>query len=98
MPLGFMGQGSEGSQSRKNGARGRVLTVKSGPPGDPGQTNELAQFKRKLAAILAADVKSYSRVMEADEEGTLHLLKRYRRTVDAFIDRHDGRLVGTAGD
>jgi TolB-like protein/tetratricopeptide (TPR) repeat protein len=36
--------------------------------------------------------------MEADEEGTLRTLKSYRATIDALISRHDGRIVGTAGD
>jgi hypothetical protein len=42
-------------------------------------------MERKLAAILAADVASYSRLMEADEEGTLNALRSHRRVVDGFI-------------
>ncbi len=57
-----------------------------------------AAAKRKLAAILSADVRGFSRLMEADEEGTLRTLKRHRASIDALIARHDGRIVGTAGD
>ena len=55
-------------------------------------------IKRKLAAILAADVAGYSRLMEADEEGTLRLLAAHRAVVDSIIELHDGRVVNTAGD
>ena len=54
--------------------------------------------KRKLAAILCADVKGYSRLMAADEEGTLHTLNAYRLEMDARVAGRDGRIVGTAGD
>lgn len=65
------------------------------------ETDQLAEAnapKRKLAAILSADVKEFSRLMEADEEGTLRTLMTYRATIDALIVRHCGRIVGTAGD
>jgi class 3 adenylate cyclase len=55
-------------------------------------------IKRKLAAILSADVAGYSRLMEADEEGTLRLLAAHRAVVDSIIALHDGRVVNTAGD
>ena len=54
--------------------------------------------KRRLAAILSADVKGYSRLMAADEEGTLRTLNAYRLKMDALIGGRDGRIVGTAGD
>jgi TolB-like protein/class 3 adenylate cyclase len=54
--------------------------------------------RRRLAAILCADVKEFSRLMEADEEGTLRALTDCRAAIDARIVRHQGRLVGTAGD
>ncbi len=54
--------------------------------------------KRKLAVILAADVEGYSRLMGADEEATLKTLNVYRGIIDGLIARHDGRIVGTAGD
>src|SRR5215470_4447283 len=54
---------------------------------------------RRLAAILAADVAGYSRLMGADEEGTLDRLKTLRRElVDPKLDEHRGRLVKTTGD
>jgi adenylate cyclase len=54
---------------------------------------------RRLAAILAADVAGYSRLMGADEEGTLQRLKALRRElVDPKIAEHHGRIVKTTGD
>jgi class 3 adenylate cyclase len=54
---------------------------------------------RRLAAILAADVVGYSRLMGADEEGTLAALKELRRELaDPRIDEHRGRIVKTTGD
>ena len=54
---------------------------------------------RRLAAILAADVAGYSRLMGADEEGTLERLKALRRElVDPRIAEHKGRIVKTTGD
>jgi adenylate cyclase len=54
---------------------------------------------RRLAAILAADVAGYSRLMGADEEGTLERLKALRRElVDPTIAEHHGRIVKTTGD
>src|SRR3982075_4178537 len=54
---------------------------------------------RRLAAILAADVAGYSRLMGADEEGTLERLKAHRRElVDPKIKEHRGRIVKTTGD
>ena len=53
---------------------------------------------RKLTTILAADVVGYSRLMAADEEATLTTLMAYRAIIDSLIDKHHGRLVGTAGD
>jgi TolB-like protein/class 3 adenylate cyclase len=54
---------------------------------------------RRLAAILAADVAGYSRLMGADEEGTLERLKALRRElVDPKIAEHKGRIVKTTGD
>jgi adenylate cyclase len=55
--------------------------------------------ERKLAAILAADVAGYSRLMGADEEGTLTRLKAHRRElIDPKIAEHRGRVVKTTGD
>ena len=54
---------------------------------------------RRLAAVLAADVAGYSRLMGADEEGTLARLKAVRKAlVDPTIAAHRGRIVKTTGD
>src|ERR1700732_5396636 len=58
-----------------------------------------ARVQRRLAAILAADVAGYSRLMGADEEGTLAALKKLRRELaDPKIKEHRGRIVKTTGD
>jgi adenylate cyclase len=58
-----------------------------------------ARVERRLAAILAADVAGYSRLMGADELGTLAALKARRRAVvDPAIAAHHGRIVKTTGD
>lgn len=54
--------------------------------------------KRKLTAILSADVHGYSRLMGVDEAGTHATLTTYRGVIAGAIARHDGRIVGTAGD
>src|ERR1041385_6697036 len=57
------------------------------------------RVERRLAAILAADVAGYSRLMGIDEEGTLAALKGHRRAViDPKITEHRGRIVKTTGD
>jgi len=57
------------------------------------------KVERKLTAILAADVGGYSRLMAADEEGTLAGLKSHRRElVDPKIKEHRGRIIKTTGD
>ena len=58
-----------------------------------------ARVERRLAAILAADVAGYSRLMAADEEGTLRSLTGHRRDlIDPGIATHRGRIVKTTGD
>ncbi|MGE5201670.1 MAG: adenylate/guanylate cyclase domain-containing protein, partial [Acidobacteriota bacterium] len=57
------------------------------------------RVERRLAAILAADVAGYSRLIGADEEGTLARLKAHRRElIDPKIAEHRGRVVKTTGD
>ncbi len=57
------------------------------------------RVERKLAAILAADMVAYSRLMEADETGTLAALKAHRgELIDPTIAEHNGRIVKTTGD
>jgi adenylate cyclase len=75
-----------------------VLYSHSISPGT-GATLSGEQVERRLAAILAADVAGYSRLMAADEVGTLTALKAHRReVVDPAIAAHHGRIVKTTGD
>src|SRR5438034_6719420 len=59
---------------------------------------EPSSRKRKLAAILHADVVGFSRLMGVDEAGTHRALGELRGAVDPLITAHGGRIVGTAGD
>jgi TolB-like protein/class 3 adenylate cyclase len=54
--------------------------------------------KRKLAAILSADAVGYSRLMAADEAGTVETLKSYRDIIARLVTRHGGRVVNAPGD
>ena len=56
------------------------------------------KFKRKLTAILSADVKGYSRLIGEDEEGTIRTLNAYMEVISGFIQQHRGRVVATGGD
>jgi adenylate cyclase len=56
------------------------------------------KLKRRLTTVLFADVSGYTRLMEADEAGTLTTLQRYRAAMASLIERHDGRIVNTWGD
>jgi TolB-like protein/Tfp pilus assembly protein PilF len=53
---------------------------------------------RRLAAIVAADVAGYSRLMGLDEVGTARTLREHRKITDALVAKHGGRLVKTTGD
>jgi adenylate cyclase len=59
---------------------------------------EAPPLERRLAAILAADVEGYSRLMHGDEEATMATLSARRGLVDDLIARHRGRIANTAGD
>ncbi len=57
------------------------------------------ETQRRLAAIVSADVVAYSRLMGADEAGTLAALRNHRaELIDGRITEHDGRIVKTMGD
>ena len=56
------------------------------------------KVERRLAAIFAADVAGYSRLMEQDEVGTMRALATHRATMDGLIAEHGGRIANTAGD
>jgi len=55
-------------------------------------------FKRKLAAILSADVEGYSRLMDQDEEQTIRTLTSYRTAISDFVQQYRGRVVDSPGD
>jgi class 3 adenylate cyclase/tetratricopeptide (TPR) repeat protein len=59
----------------------------------------MEQVKRRLIAVLAADIAGYSRLTELDEEGTLTRLSAHRRElIDPKIDEHGGRIIRATGD
>jgi adenylate cyclase len=55
-------------------------------------------FKRKLSAILSADVKGYSRLMGEDEEATVRTITAYRKVIASVIQKYRGRVVDSPGD
>jgi TolB-like protein/class 3 adenylate cyclase len=55
-------------------------------------------FKRKLAAILSADVEGYSRLMDDDEEATVRTLTSYRSAITDLVQQYRGRVVDSPGD
>jgi len=56
------------------------------------------EVKRKLTAILSADVKGYSRLMGEDEKGTVRTLNEYKEVMTGLIQHHHGRVVDSTGD
>jgi adenylate cyclase len=54
-------------------------------------------FKRKLAAILRADVEGYSRLMDDDEEATVRTLTTYRNAITDLVQQFRGRVVDAPG-
>ena len=63
-----------------------------------GGMASMAEAKRKLAAIMAADVAGYSRLMGDDERATMDMLVVCRDVFRKHISDHEGRVVDTAGD
>jgi len=55
-------------------------------------------FKRKLTAILSADVKGYSRLMREDEEATVRTITTYREVIGSVVRKHRGEVVDSPGD
>ena len=55
-------------------------------------------FKRKLTAILSADVKGYSRLMGEDEEATVLTITDYREVIGSVVQKRRGRVVDSPGD
>jgi len=56
------------------------------------------EFKRRLSAILSADVEGYRLLMRDDEEATVRTLTAYRRAITHIIERYRGRVVDSPGD
>src|SRR5205085_10595001 len=76
----------------------RRTVMPNGPPVREGYLSG-ERVERRLAAILAADVAGYSRLMGLDEAGTLARLKTLRRDlIDPAVAEHKGRIVKTTGD
>src|ERR1051326_8835739 len=76
---------------------GAPRTSSFGPAARSGRRHVITT--RRLAAILAADVAGYSRLIGADEEGTLNRLKVIRaEVIDPKVSEHRGRIVKTTGD
>jgi adenylate cyclase len=59
---------------------------------------ETQDYKRKLTAILSADVKGYSRLMGEDEEATVRTITAYREIITEVVEKHRGRVVDSPGD
>src|SRR5262245_52306854 len=76
--------------------RERIGSIASQKGGCPRA--EERPMKRKIAAIMAADVAGYSKLIADDEEETLCRLASYRAVFDDFIARASGRVFNTAGD
>ena len=55
-------------------------------------------FKRKLTAILSADVKGYSRLMGEDDKATVRTITAYREVITEIVQKHRGRVVDSPGD
>src|SRR6476620_4661013 len=62
------------------------------------QAEQPGRVERRLAAIVAADVAGYSRLMGLDEVGTARTLREHRKLTDALVAKHGGRLVKSTGD
>src|SRR5207344_1787828 len=77
-----------------------ALLTRPGPDGRGPAMAATADrpVERKLAAIFAADIAGYSRLMGADEAGTFARLKSCRDLIDRLIGEHRGRIFNTAGD
>jgi adenylate cyclase len=62
------------------------------------RSHAIQDFKRKLTAILSADVKGYSRLMGDDEEATVSTITAYRGVIGSVVQKHRGRVVDSPGD
>ncbi len=67
-------------------------------PDESPVAETLPHVERRLAAILSADVKEYSRLMGVDDVATVEMLTAYREAITALISQHRGRVVDSPGD
>src|ERR1700751_5044494 len=75
--------------------RGQIHSIRGGKDGSPPPEGPL----RRIAAILAADISGYSRLMQLDEEGTYARVMRQRRElIEPTLAEHHGKLINYAGD
>ena len=81
---------------RQRTAQGADLTELFAKPASG--TSERKPLKRKITAILAADIAEYTRLIAEDEEETLTRLESYRKVFDDFVEKAGGRIFNTAGD
>jgi adenylate cyclase len=84
------------STENRDGGRRRLMHLGASPATMRPMTDD--KLKWRLTTILCADVQGYSRLMGADEAGTLETLRRYRSAIAGLVERHDGRIVNTWGD
>src|SRR5262249_42114240 len=100
-PWGLDG-GARGPVRTGRSRLSRRLTYQNKLSADsPARLGEMSgeRVQRRLAAILAADVAGYSRLVEQDEAGTVARLRTHRRElIDPKIAEHKGRIVKTTGD
>src|SRR5215472_13003296 len=75
-----------------------MFCVEFPPEGIVMANSKHGRIERKLAAVLAADVAGYSRLMGADEAGTARALREHRAAIDPVVASHGGRIVKTTGD
>jgi class 3 adenylate cyclase len=76
-------------------ARGQIHSIRGGKDGSPPPEGPV----RRIAAILAADISGYSRLMQLDEEGTYaHVMRQRRELIEPSITEHHGKLINYAGD
>jgi class 3 adenylate cyclase len=92
LPEGFPFQASKG-HSFLLGGFSFTFSQASG-----GLSMNTERAKRKLSAILSADVKGYSRLMGEDEVATVRTLKEYRELMSKLIKEYRGRVVDSPGD
>ena len=80
------------------GHRPTILLYKRSSSPSMGVTLSGNRVERRLAAVLAADVAGYSRLMGLDEVGTARTLREHRAVSDALVAKYAGRIVKTTGD